>query len=331
MKKIRFVAQAIQLSEGKDGKPAEVSKRVQLLRTGSFKHPSYGKFSITEAHLHSMAKNLSEGARGIDVAIDYNHESEKEAAAWMSKPEVAALDKGGHGLFVDADWTPPAQEKLRNKEFKYLSADFTLSYTDPETSKNFGPTLFGAGLTNRPFVKGMDSVIQLSENPEGEDEMNELEKAQAENKKLTEEKATTEKKLSEAQDQVKTLTEKVATLEKAAQEGEKAKKLAEKKEKFDKMLSEKKVVEAQREAFMADDFAKFTELQQPSPKDTKLSEGDKGGDDKGEKEGDCQDKILALADALVAEKKAPDQSAAVKMVLKDPQHKKLADEYRKMF
>lgn len=325
-KSMRFVAQAIQLSEAKDGKPAEVSKRVQVMRTGTFKHPSYGKFSITQGHLESMVKNLKENVRGIDLAIDYNHESEKEAAAWIQGLEVAPLEKGGHGLFSEVDWTPPAQKKLRNKEFKYLSGDFTLSYTDPETGKNHGPTLLGAGLTNRPFIKNMDAVIQLSETPNDtgeEDTMTPEQQRQFDDMKARAEKAEAEKKLAE--DKAAEATKKLS--EKEANEA-KEKALAEKKGKFDKMLSEKKVVEAQREAFMADDFAKFAELAQPAPKTERHS----GADDNsgGADEGDAQDKILNLAEKLVADKKAKDQEEGVRMVLKDPAHKKLADEYRNL-
>lgn len=328
--RMRFCAQAIQLSEAKDGKPAEVSRRVQIMRTGTFKHPSYGRFSVEESHLQNMVKNLKENVRGIDLAIDYNHESDKEAAAWIANASVEKLEKGGHGLFAEVEWTPPAEEKLRNKEFKYLSGDFTLSYTDPETTKNHGATLYGAGLTNRPFIKGMDAVIQLSENPndtQGEDEMTDLEKAQAAQKAAEDKAAEATKKLSEAEAKVKDLEKKEA--DRAAKE-EGDKKLAEKKGEFDKMLSEKKVVEAQREPFMAGDFTKFAALAGPAPKDKKLSENEGGGSGSGDEEGDAQDKIIKLAEKLVDEKKAKDQEAGVRMILKDPAHKKLADEYRNL-
>ena len=44
-----------------------------------------------------------------------------------------------------------------------MSPDFTFNYVDNETLNEYGPTLFGAGLTNRPVIKNMEPVIQLSE------------------------------------------------------------------------------------------------------------------------------------------------------------------------
>lgn len=328
---IRFPAQEIRLTEAKDGKPVEVPKRLQVMRTGSFKHPKYGAFSIKKEHLEKMIQNFEGRARGIDIAVDYGHNTEGEAAAWIQKLEVEPINKG-FGLFALSDWTPPAEEKIRNKEYKYLSADFTLTYEDAETGKNFGPTLLGAGLTNRPFIKGMDPVIQLSENENEGDTMNEQEKKEfeaakkkaeeleASNKKLAEEKEAAEKKLSE----------KEADEKKRAEEADKEKKLSEKKAKFDKMLSEKKVVEAQREAFMSDDMAKFTELAQPAPKDVRLSENDNGdGGDGGDK--DAAGKIIELAEKLCEKDKSLDIGKAQSMVLSDPANKKLREEYEATF
>lgn len=330
---MRFAALAIQLSEPVDGKPSEVPKRLQLMRTGSFKHPKYGPFSISKETLDQIVQNFEGNARGIDIAVDYGHNTEGEAAAWIQKLEVAPLAKG-HGLFALSDWTPPAEQKIRNKEYKYLSADFSLSYQDAESGRKFGPTLLGAGLTNRPFIKGMDPVIQLSENeneheegnsmtPEQQKEFNEM-KARAE-------KAEADKKLAEeARDAAaKKLSEKEAADAEAAKKAEGEKKLAEKKGKFDKMLSEKKVVEAQRAAFMADDMEQFTALAQPAPKDVRLSGGDNGGDNGGQK--DAPEQIMELAEKLCEKDKSLDIGRAQSMVLSDPANKKLREEYEATF
>ncbi|MCH8350738.1 MAG: hypothetical protein IIB29_10825, partial [Chloroflexi bacterium] len=49
--------------------------------------------------------------------------------------------------------------KILAKEFRYLSADFNMNFRDNETGKSFGGVLNGAGLTNRPRVKGMDAIL----------------------------------------------------------------------------------------------------------------------------------------------------------------------------
>ena len=70
------------------------------------------------------------------------------------------------------DWTPNGEKILAEKEFRYLSAEFDVDYTDNETPDiSHGTVLLGAGLTNRPVIKRMDAVITLSENSLQRDKM----------------------------------------------------------------------------------------------------------------------------------------------------------------
>ncbi len=46
------------------------------------------------------------------------------------------------------------------------SIDFTDNHQDVESLETFGPLLYGFALTNRPFVKGMKPVVQLSDDAE---------------------------------------------------------------------------------------------------------------------------------------------------------------------
>lgn len=313
---------AVQFAEPVEGNAPKPSTKVELLRTGIFRNGK-DKFPITKEHLDSFVKNFSEKVRGIDLAVDYKHDSEDVAAGWFKSVEVVDSGDGKNfQLFAEIDWTKNGEKVLSEKEFRYISADFHLKYVDNETLKEYGPTLLGAGLTNRPVVKGMEPIVQLSEK-EGVNDMT-LEQAMAKIAEL-------EARLAKAPDTAKfaDMEKKCAEYEKKMADDAAAAKLAEKKGKFDKMLSERKVVEAQREAFMSDDFAKFTELQQVPPKEGRLSENEdpaKGGDNGGD-EGDTQDQVIKLAEKLVADKKASDIVSATKMVLTDPEHKALAEKY----
>ena len=80
------------------------------------------------------------------------------------------LSENGEELWATVDWTEGGEKSVRRKEYRYLSADFQFNYTDNETLQEYGPTLFGAGLTNRPVVKGMAPTI-LSEIKPSEDKM----------------------------------------------------------------------------------------------------------------------------------------------------------------
>lgn len=319
IKKLRFLPAEITLSQPKEGEAPAIAPMVQILRTGSFSHPEYGAFEITKEHLESFVKNFGERVRGIDIAVDYEHKSDSVAAGWFEELKLEEQADGKTALLARVKWTPTAAKVLADREFRYLSADFTLAYKDNESGKDFGPTLLGAGLTNRPFVKGMEPVVQLNEKEKGEEPMTEAEKKAFDEMKAKSDAA--EKELAELK----------AANAKRDEEAKKEKALAEKKGKFDKMLSEKKVVEAQREAFMADDFAKFAELAQPAPKEERTSSSEDGEGDETPAEGDAEEKILALADKLVSEKKAADQNEAIRIVLKDPAHKALVEERNKKY
>lgn len=155
-----------------DQAPLEVGKtekgntlrKMQVLRTGTFTDPRYGKFPITPKMLSDMVKNFSEGVRGVIPSLDYKHESDDIAAGWFQK--LYTVNDGDNvELWAEIELTPRGEKTLSDKEFGYISADFDSDYCDNETGVKHGCVLLGAGLTNRPVIKRMESVIELSEKP----------------------------------------------------------------------------------------------------------------------------------------------------------------------
>lgn len=285
----------------------ESIKVCQLLRTGNFKYGGYGAFEITTDHLRKIKANYDSKVRGVKLAVDYFHEAFEEAAGWIEQIE---LRNGDNELWITVDWTPKAVEKIMAKEVRYLSADIDFNYIDIESGQEYGCTLLGAGLTNRPYIKNMKAILsELSDSDKKElkqillndkkEEKNMVkfeemlaavssltddEKAQLAEKlgakvKASEEalqlaekvKADAEAKLSEKDLQLKKLSEDVTAL-KTEVETEK------KKAKFDAMFSEGKVVEAQRKAFMEGDMETFV----ANAVKLNLSEQGTGADDTAE-------------------------------------------------
>jgi phage I-like protein len=287
-----------------DGK---VPERVQILKVGTYYHPEYGKLEITTETLRTFKENFDANVRGIDCAIDYKHDSDDIAAGWFRSVELSA---DGNELWVETEWTKNGERVVAEKEFRYFSADFDFEYQDNETLQVFGPTLCGAALTNRPFIKGMAPTVELTEG-KGLLKMKTVETLQAEVTKLTETNAALTAKNAKLEDMVKPLgtatpedmVKKCAELEEklAAALAENAKlketsagaaqvaALAEKKGKFDRLLSEGKANEAQREAFMSGDSVKFAELSKP----INLSDAGHG------KEGDGKPVVKTAADAEI--------------------------------
>ena len=91
------------------GDPTTVPSRVQILRVGKFNHPSYGAFEITKKTLAEMKANFDKKVRGIDLAFDYYHASDEDAAAWVNTLELA---EDGAELWATVAWTPKAAKKL---------------------------------------------------------------------------------------------------------------------------------------------------------------------------------------------------------------------------
>lgn len=148
---IRIVSGAVSLSEG------ATRTWVTLTRTGSFTDPRYGRFEITPKMLADMVRNFEAGTFGQEIFLDVAHEPEKGAAA-----KILELKSDGTRLRASVEWTPYGIAAVRERGFRYLSADFFDDYVDNEAGRSHGPLLRGAGLTIRPVIKRLDPV-QLSE------------------------------------------------------------------------------------------------------------------------------------------------------------------------
>ena len=267
-------------SDIKLGENQFVPKDVQVLRVGKFNHPKYGLFEISTQTLTEMKSNFDKRVRGIDMAFDYFHDSDKDAAAWVNKLE---LRENGTELCATVEWTPKAEQKLIERELRYFSPDLTFKWSDPESGATYSNVLFGGGLTNRPFVKEMKAIVadelkgvKMTELEQALAKVSELE---ATNVKLAEEKVCMEKKMEEmpSMDKVAELEMKIAALQAElakAKEAEamlmedkkkadEAKMLAEKETEFTVLLTEGKACVAQKESYIKGDMKEFIKLAQP--------------------------------------------------------------------
>jgi phage I-like protein len=279
---------AIRLAET-DGK--KDSTRIQLARAGEFYHMYYGPFDLNSAMFVAFVENFKAKTYGIDLMIDYDHDR-REAAAWFKDLYVT---EDGQELWAEVAWTPDGQKAIEDKEFRYLSIDFTSDHIDNEVGASHGPVLYGAALTNRPFIKGMTPTTALNEFHGGINMT--LEELKKQNQQLNDrveqigkDGAAAVKALNdkiEAKDaDIKKLSDENATLKAAAA-------TVAKESEFAKLLSDKKAVPAQKEAFMAGDMAKFASLAGA------LNEKPEGHGTAPDGEGEAKtddDKMLALAE-----------------------------------
>lgn len=163
----------------------DVPNRVEALKVGKFAHPVYGSIEITPERLQNFAASVNDKVRGIDPDIDYAHKARTdEAAGWIKSASVE-----GDSLFVEVDWTAAAQQKIKDKEFRYFSSEIWDEWEDADGKKHVD-VLAGGGLTNRPFMKNLTPLnfdefyrnrdasdidivipVRTNDNPEGGNEL----------------------------------------------------------------------------------------------------------------------------------------------------------------
>lgn len=121
---------------------------------GEWQHPQYGKVQFSRAKLDAMLRNFSERVIQVDPAIDYDHEavtgSSTRAAGWIE--ELRYLTDPTPGLWARVNWTPAAKQAIQDGEYRYISPEWRDEWTDNQGRK-FVDILFGAALTNRPFLR----------------------------------------------------------------------------------------------------------------------------------------------------------------------------------
>ena len=108
-------------------------------------------FQVDEASLMSMAADFR--SRGVDLVIDYEHQSlqgeRAPAAGWIKD-----LEARGDGLWARVEWTQQARDYLEKKEYRYFSPVLRL---DPDTRRPLA--LMHVGLTNVPAIKHLPPLV----------------------------------------------------------------------------------------------------------------------------------------------------------------------------
>jgi len=263
--RLKDFAGAVQLAAADAKDPSMV--KVQVLRTGAWEHPWYGSMIITQQTLADMVRNFADNVRRQDLPIDYFHESEREAAGWVRN---LYIEQNGSELWADVQVTPRAKQMLADKEIRYFSADFYFEWTDPETGVSYKNVLNGGGFVNRPFVKDMEPVAELSEG----NKMKTVEQLNAEIKTLGEQMSAKDSEIKTLGEAVKAKDSEIAELKGKVAAAAKEKELSEKEASFKALCDAGKACAAQHDAYMAGDMVKFAELAQPlNPKPAGSTEG----------------------------------------------------------
>lgn len=132
---------------------------IQAMPLGTYQHERYGKIEITDDRVARFADNVNKNVRETELDIDYDHkEYSGEAAGWVKQ----ARAEPGNGLWILVEWTKKAYEAIKSKAYRYFSPEFNDEWSHPRTGEKYKDVLFGGGITNRPFLKGI-VPLNLSE------------------------------------------------------------------------------------------------------------------------------------------------------------------------
>ena len=149
---VRFLSSSVSVDAERQ------TSMVTITRAGQFFDPRYGDFEITSTMLQSMIDNFNGNVFGQDICIDCAHDPRNGAAGTITR-----LFLDGNKLRAEVAWTPFGFELIKDKGYRYLSAEFSENFvTNEHPRTEHGPTLLGAGLVVRPCIKNLDRV-ELSE------------------------------------------------------------------------------------------------------------------------------------------------------------------------
>ena len=146
------IAFPIQLFDGEYEVMPEVkiSDEIHVVPTGEWEHWTGETFEITSDTVAAMVANFKDGARK-DIPITAGHDfgNESPAIGWFKE----LIDRGVNGVYALVEWTEEGKRLMRQKAYKYFSAELVFDFKDLETGIKYDVLLTGGALTNKPFFK----------------------------------------------------------------------------------------------------------------------------------------------------------------------------------
>jgi len=137
-----------------------------LLTGRMFRRDFPDGLELTRADLEKMVANWK-AAGAPRLKVDYCHFGsssdpmpidQKIASGWIVDLAVIDLGGGKHALDGLTEWTDKARAYITAKEFSCVSPEWAPDAMNPRTGESQGPTFYGAGLLNDPFLTELPRV-----------------------------------------------------------------------------------------------------------------------------------------------------------------------------
>lgn len=128
--------------------------RIRILPVGKI-NSEKGDFVVDKESYSAMKAEMQR--RGIDIVIDYEHQTLKDvqapAGGWIKE-----LIYTPEAIEAKVEWTPKAREYLKNREYRYLSPVVLTRKKD-----NKAVALHSLALTNTPAINGMFAIVNSAD------------------------------------------------------------------------------------------------------------------------------------------------------------------------
>lgn len=143
--------------------------KIPFFRLGRWKHPKYGVVEGTQQMFDQMKANFKRQVLGRQPFVRIGHDTDGKgtfgdapAEAWI-KDVVQESDY----LYAIADTTNDEVAKaVREKRYRFASAEYDPNYADKETGLNVGALLSAVALTNEPFLTRLPEAVVLADETE---------------------------------------------------------------------------------------------------------------------------------------------------------------------
>ena len=127
--------------------------QIEVCRDGTWKHPSYGEVKVDAGLRRRFVENFhADVLKTGELPLDYDHER-GPAPGW-----ITGLHCVEDRLLADVRWTPAGRQKVQDGEYRLFSPEWVPNFVDAETGAEYGPTLKGGAITNKPFFRGMTAL-----------------------------------------------------------------------------------------------------------------------------------------------------------------------------
>lgn len=144
---------------------------IQVAKQGKFRGHASGPFEMTAQTFAEIIRNFN-AQQNRAIPIDFEHASEQPpthgsiplmgapAQGWIT--ELSMREDGN--LWGKVTWGKLARQYIKDGQYKYLSPAIFFGAKDRVTGKPIGARLSSVGLTNNPFLDGMQPVAASARN-----------------------------------------------------------------------------------------------------------------------------------------------------------------------